>query len=79
MPWLVPEITAAVVIKWLVAEGEQVVIDQDLLELDCDGEIIVLPSPEDGIIRSLLVSPGDTVNPDEPLAVIERVSHSGVK
>lgn len=79
MPWLVPEVASAVVIKWLVAEGERVVIDQDLLELECDGDIVLLPSPEDGIIRSFFVTPGDAVNPDDLLAVIERVGQSGGK
>ena len=72
MPWLVPEVTSTVVIKWLITVGDRIVIDQDLLELECDGERVVLPCPEDGIVRSFLVTPGDSVNPDDPLAVIER-------
>ncbi|HBF38077.1 MAG TPA: hypothetical protein DDW50_12225 [Firmicutes bacterium] len=68
--WLNTEETPAKVIRWLVAEGDHVEIDQDILViLLTEGEFVV-PSPVDGMIQTIIAEPGEIIDPDQELAVI---------
>lgn len=69
-PWVSPDETVIEVKQWLIASGETVEIDQDILLLLVDGEEFLLPSPVDGIINELLVDPHDILSPDQVLATV---------
>jgi pyruvate/2-oxoglutarate dehydrogenase complex dihydrolipoamide acyltransferase (E2) component len=71
MPWMAPEDPAIEVAAWLVEAGAKIEIDQDLVRLWVDGEAFILPSPVDGILRELLVEPGETVGVGQAMAVVE--------
>jgi pyruvate/2-oxoglutarate dehydrogenase complex dihydrolipoamide acyltransferase (E2) component len=73
LPWFSPDLTTARVVEWLVKVGDQVEIDQDLLNLKIDGEDFVLPSPLDGIVLEILVEPEDLIEVDQVLATLELV------
>lgn len=73
MPWLTPEEVTVKVIRWLVAEGDLIEIDQDILLLEVAGEEYSLPSSMDAKLCSLLVEPGDLVDTNQPLALVEIV------
>jgi pyruvate/2-oxoglutarate dehydrogenase complex dihydrolipoamide acyltransferase (E2) component len=68
-PWLAAEETTAKVLRWLVVEGDQVEIDQDIMVMFLDSAEFVLPSPIDGRIKNILAEPGDLIEPDQVLAV----------
>lgn len=59
------------VLRWLVQPGARVEIDQDLAELETDGERFIFPSPLDGVLTAILAPAGSTVVTDEALAVID--------
>ena len=70
-PWLAAEEVTAKVIKWLVREGDWVEIDQDIMVMLLDNSEFLLPSPVDGVIKAILAEPGDPIEPDQVLAIIE--------
>jgi biotin carboxyl carrier protein len=70
-PWLAAEGLSAKVLQWLVTEGQTVAIDQDIMLMQLDQEEFLLPASEDGVVQSLLVEPGDWIEPDQELAIIE--------
>jgi pyruvate/2-oxoglutarate dehydrogenase complex dihydrolipoamide acyltransferase (E2) component len=69
-PWLAVEDVTAKVLRWLVAEQDRVEIDQDIMVMLLDGEEFLLPSPIDGIIKTVLAEPGELIEPDQVLAII---------
>jgi len=56
--------------KWLVREGENVVLNAPLLELESDKVVTELPSPKAGVVLRLLVREGDTVRVGDVLALV---------
>jgi pyruvate/2-oxoglutarate dehydrogenase complex dihydrolipoamide acyltransferase (E2) component len=69
--WLAVEEIDARVLRWLVAEGGHVEIDQDIAVLLLDNREFLLPAPVDGTIKTITAENGDPVDPDQVLAVIE--------
>jgi pyruvate/2-oxoglutarate dehydrogenase complex dihydrolipoamide acyltransferase (E2) component len=70
-PWLAAEEITASVVKWLVRERDRVEIDQDIMVMLLDDSEFLLPSPVDGIIKAVLAEPGEAIEPDQVLAIIE--------
>jgi biotin carboxyl carrier protein len=70
-PWLAAEELTAKVLRWLVAEQDRIEIDQDIMVMELDGEEFIMPSPMDGVLRSILAQPGDWIEPDQGLAIVE--------
>jgi pyruvate/2-oxoglutarate dehydrogenase complex dihydrolipoamide acyltransferase (E2) component len=70
-PWLAADGSSAKVLHWLVTEGQTVEIDQDIMVMQLNQEEFLLPASEDGVIQSLLVEPGEWIEPDQELAIIE--------
>ncbi|MFC1647906.1 dihydrolipoamide acetyltransferase family protein [Nanoarchaeota archaeon] len=54
-------ITEGKLISWKVKEGDNVVNDQILCEMETDKAVLEIPSPEKGIVTKLHFKPGDTV------------------
>lgn len=71
VPLLTGEETLMTIKRWLVAIGEQVEIDQDLVELKIDTGPFLLPSPLDGKIIAIEGEPDEIVEPGQVLALIE--------
>ena len=62
VPTLGESVTEATVSKWLKAQGEKVSVDEPLVELETDKVNVEVPSPTSGILGSIVVKEGETVN-----------------
>lgn len=71
LPEVSESITAADVVKVLVAVGETVSVDQALLEVETEKALFELPSPEAGAVAEILVKAGDKVSVGQVLLRIE--------
>ncbi|WP_028545523.1 dihydrolipoamide acetyltransferase family protein [Paenibacillus taiwanensis] len=60
------------IVAYMVKEGEHVVEDQPLVEVQTDKVTTVLPSPVAGIIGKLPYSPGDIVTINDVIIVIDQ-------
>ncbi|MDP1622066.1 MAG: 2-oxoglutarate dehydrogenase complex dihydrolipoyllysine-residue succinyltransferase [Bacteroidales bacterium] len=65
-------ITQVQLAKWLVADGEAVERDQEIVEIDSDKASFPISAPEDGVIK-ILVKEGETVAVGAVIAVIEEM------
>jgi len=61
VPTLGESITEATVAKWLKKEGEEVSIDEPLVELETDKVNVEVPSPASGILSKINMGNGSTV------------------
>ncbi len=66
-------ITQVQLAKWLVADGEAVEKDQEVVEIDSDKASFPVTTPEDGLIRIMALE-GETVAVGAVIAVIEELS-----
>ena len=78
VPTLGESITEATVSKWLKSKGEKVAADEPLVELETDKVNIEVPSPISGILGSISVKEGETVNVGSLLGIVNN-SSTGVK
>ena len=60
--------------QWLVAEGEEVAEDQDLVEVLTDKVALTLPSPASGRLVSIAAPEGSDVAFGDVLGVIDSAS-----
>lgn len=58
------------IVRWLVAQGDQVRADQPLVEVETDKAVVEIPAPRGGTILRLPVAAGETIQVGEILAVI---------
>jgi pyruvate dehydrogenase E2 component (dihydrolipoamide acetyltransferase) len=58
------------IVRWLVAQGDQVRTDQPLVEVETDKAVVEIPAPRAGTILRLPVAAGETIQVGEILAVI---------
>lgn len=74
MDFVLPELGEGIqegeMIQWLVSEGDQVEIDQPLLEVMTDKATVEVPAPHAGMISSLQGKPGDMLKVGQTLASI---------
>ena len=61
VPSLGESVTEATVSKWLKQVGEEVDSDEPLVELETDKVNVEVPSPLTGVLSSIKVKEGDTV------------------
>jgi len=59
------------IVSWHVKPGDQVKINDVLLEVETSKSVVELPSPYAGTVSKLLVSEGDTVEVGTPIITIE--------
>ena len=64
-------LTEAEVLGWRVAVGDEVVVNQILLEVETAKAAVELPSPYAGTVVELLAGPGDVVPVGQPIIRIE--------
>ena len=58
------------IVRWLVAQGDEVRADQPLVEVETDKAVVESPAPRAGTILRLPVAAGETIQVGEILAVI---------
>ncbi|WP_413453039.1 2-oxoglutarate dehydrogenase, E2 component, dihydrolipoamide succinyltransferase [Georgenia phoenicis] len=77
MPALGESVTEGTVTRWLKSEGEQVEVDEPLLEVSTDKVDTEVPSPYAGVLSKILVQEDETVEVGTDLAVIGGESGGG--
>jgi len=70
VPTLGESVTEATVSKWLKSQGEEVTADEPLVELETDKVNIEVPSPTSGVLGTIAVKEGETVNVGSLLGTI---------
>ena len=68
MPNVGEGVTEGTVTKWLKREGDQVALDEPVVEIETDKAVAEIPSPFAGRLTRILVAEGDTVPMGTPLA-----------
>ena len=76
VPVLGESITEATVAKWLKKEGEPVMADEAIVELETDKVNLEVPSPIDGVLFKINSKDGETV---EVGALLGSISENGTK
>ena len=74
LPDLGEGLTEAEVVRWLVAVGDEVVVDQPVVEVETAKSIVEVPSPYAGRVSELHGAEGGTVAVGSPLISIEPVA-----
>ncbi|HEU5353706.1 MAG TPA: dihydrolipoamide acetyltransferase family protein [Actinocrinis sp.] len=64
-------LTEAEILQWVVAVGDEVRVNQTLVEIETAKAAVELPSPFAGVVRELLVEQGSTVDVGTPIISIE--------
>lgn len=72
-------ITEGEIIQYLVKEGEQVASDQPLVEIQTDKVVAELPAPSSGIVKKILVPPGQSVQVGTTIMYIETLKPKSYK
>ncbi|NYJ75076.1 2-oxoglutarate dehydrogenase, E2 component, dihydrolipoamide succinyltransferase [Allobranchiibius huperziae] len=70
MPALGESVTEGTITRWLKAEGDEVAMDEPLLEVSTDKVDTEVPSPAAGTLTKILVQEDETVEVGAKLAVI---------
>jgi 2-oxoglutarate dehydrogenase E2 component (dihydrolipoamide succinyltransferase) len=70
VPTLGESVTEATVSKWLKSQGEKVSADEPIVELETDKVNVEVPAPSNGVLESISVKEGETVNVGALLGMI---------
>ena len=70
VPTLGESVTEATVSKWLKSQGEKVVADEPIVELETDKVNVEVPAPSNGVLGTINVKEGETVNVGSLLGTI---------
>jgi 2-oxoglutarate dehydrogenase E2 component (dihydrolipoamide succinyltransferase) len=75
VPTLGESVTEATVSKWLKSKGESVTADEPIVELETDKVNVEVPAPINGVLDSIAVKEGETVNVGSLLGIVNGVSN----
>ena len=70
LPDLGEGLTEAEIVNWLVAEGDTVVVDQPIIEVESAKSIVELPCPFAGVVERLHAGVGDTIHSGQPVITV---------
>ena len=70
VPTLGESVTEATVSKWLKSQGEKVIADEPIVELETDKVNVEVPAPINGVLGTITVKEGETVNVGSLLGTI---------
>ena len=70
MPQLGESVTEGTILRWLVAAGDSVALDDPIVEIETEKVTVEIPSPFAGTVSAVLVPEGETVTVGTPLAEI---------
>lgn len=76
LPKLGESIVSATVVQWFKKEGDQIKLDEPLLEVSTDKVNSEIPSPVSGVLQKILASPDQELQVGELLAVIQMTQNS---
>ena len=79
VPTLGESVTEATVSKWLKSQGEKVVADEPIVELETDKVNVEVPAPSNGVLGRIEVREGETVNVGSLLGTINDSSMNDPK
>jgi 2-oxoglutarate dehydrogenase E2 component (dihydrolipoamide succinyltransferase) len=71
VPALGESVTEATIAQWFKSEGEAVTEDEPLVELETEKVTVEVPAPASGVLSSISVKTGETVNVGALLGAIE--------
>jgi len=77
MPALGESVTEGTVTRWLKQEGDQVEVDEPLLEVSTDKVDTEIPSPAAGVLERIVAGEDETVEVGAELALIGDESEAG--
>ena len=77
LPDLGEGLTEADILSWLVAEGDEVALNQPIVEVETAKAAVEVPSPWAGTVRELHAPQGETVAVGAPLITIDTVEAAG--
>lgn len=60
-------LTEADIVNWLVAVGDEIKVNDPIVEVETAKSVVELPSPYAGTVTALLVEPGQTVEVGSPI------------
>ena len=72
VPALGESVSEATVSKWLKLQGEKVSADEPIVELETDKVNVEVPSPINGVLGSIAVGEGETVNVGSLLGTVDK-------
>jgi 2-oxoisovalerate dehydrogenase E2 component (dihydrolipoyl transacylase) len=64
-------LTEADIVTWRVQPGDKVVINQIIVDIETAKAVVELPSPYEGVVASLLVPEGQTVDVGTPIIAVD--------
>jgi pyruvate dehydrogenase E2 component (dihydrolipoamide acetyltransferase) len=70
-------LTEADIVTWRVKPGDQVTVNQVIVEIETAKSLVELPSPFDGVVTDLLVSEGQTVDVGTPIIAVDVTADAG--
>src|SRR5437899_1304802 len=71
MPEMGESVTEGTVLEWLKQVGDEVEVDEGLLEVSTDKVDAEVPSPASGVLAEILVGPDETVPTGTVLGIID--------
>ncbi|WP_422934052.1 dihydrolipoamide acetyltransferase family protein [Sinomonas sp. P47F7] len=79
LPDLGEGLTEAELVRWLVAVGDSVAVDQPIVEVETAKAVVEVPSPFAGVVTVLHGQPGETLDVGRPLISIDEgtAGHGG--
>lgn len=77
LPDLGEGLTEAELVNWLVAVGDEIVVDQPIAEVETAKSMVEVPSPYAGTVAELHSEAGQTLDVGKPLISIARVGSVG--
>jgi 2-oxoisovalerate dehydrogenase E2 component (dihydrolipoyl transacylase) len=70
-------LTEADIVRWHVQPGDTVKVNQIIVEIETAKAVVELPSPHAGVVSSLLVTEGETVDVGTPIIAIDTSPDAG--
>ncbi|WP_111720664.1 dihydrolipoamide acetyltransferase family protein [Homoserinimonas sp. OAct 916] len=77
LPDLGEGLTEADLVRWLVAVGDTVAVDEPIAEVETAKSIVEVPSPFEGVVVGLHGSEGETLTVGEPFLSVDLPSSEG--
>ncbi len=78
VPVLGESVTEATVAKWLKNEGDKVIVDEAIVELETDKVNVEVPAPSSGILEKISIKEGQTVNVGTLLGTMRSLTSSNM-
>ncbi|WP_433874681.1 dihydrolipoamide acetyltransferase family protein [Sinomonas atrocyanea] len=79
LPDLGEGLTEAELVRWLVAAGDTVAVDQPVAEVETAKAVVEVPTPYAGTVAELHGEPGATIDVGAPLITIAEVTPGGAE